>query len=49
VKNIRVLLCPSDLRKKNFSPPMESPAWTAQVYQDLRTALAEYPVPDGQE
>ncbi|MDR2863244.1 MAG: hypothetical protein LBV54_05145 [Puniceicoccales bacterium] len=42
VKNIRVLLCPCDLRTRNFDAPLNAPAWTTSVYSDLKIALADY-------
>jgi hypothetical protein len=43
IKNIQVLLCPCDLRTKNFAPPAQAPQWTGTVYADLKKALAVYP------
>ena len=40
--NITVLLCPVDLRTRNFAPPATAPAWTGQLYNTLRSALAPY-------
>ena len=42
LSNITVLLCPVDLRNRNFTPPATAPAWTTQLYSALRTALAPY-------
>ncbi|AWI10098.1 L,D-transpeptidase family protein [Ereboglobus luteus] len=43
VKNIRVLLCPCDLRsQENFLPPFTAPGWTATIYKNLKLALEDY-------
>lgn len=43
VENIQVLLCPVDLRHRDFPPPATAPAWTTEVYHALKTALQNYP------
>jgi Uncharacterized protein conserved in bacteria len=41
--NIEVLLCPVDFRARpNFQPPASAPSWTAELYNRLKTKLAEF-------
>ena len=40
--NITVLLSPLDLRSRIFTPPPTAPAWTTQLHDTLRSALAPY-------
>jgi hypothetical protein len=39
-ENVRILLCPWDLRLKASPPPPATPVWTAALYSELKTALA---------
>lgn len=41
-QNIKVLLCPRDLRRKS-APLVTSPAWTKEIYRDLKNELRKLP------
>jgi hypothetical protein len=48
IESIRVLLCPTDFRKRKSLPPDTGamPVWISEVYSDLRRDLAALPLPD---
>lgn len=45
IREIEVLLCPGDLRRKKILPPLAAPAWTKSRYAALAAALLRYPLP----
>lgn len=42
-RHIPLVIAPVDFRKREFAPPPEAPAWTGQLYEDIRGALAKFP------
>jgi murein L,D-transpeptidase YafK len=44
IKNIEVILSPLDFRVRKFSAPEGSPAWTAELYEQIKAALKKFPV-----
>ena len=43
VESVQILLCPGDLRLKNFAVPEGAPAWVADRYAKLKEALSAFP------
>jgi hypothetical protein len=41
IDKLTVIIVPADLRKRDFPPPPGAPAWTAELYAELRAAVAE--------
>lgn len=46
--NVEVVLSPCDLRVKAFTPPDGAPAWTGQLYQDVKGRLQRFGQPHEQ-
>jgi hypothetical protein len=42
--NIEVVLAPVDFRVRKFAAPDEAPAWTQELYEQIRAALRKFPV-----
>jgi len=46
VENVRIVLCPVDFRLRDIpSPSPHVPAWTGQLYNNLKSELAQLPEP----
>lgn len=41
----RIVVSPTDFRLRSRAPSHQLPVWTAELYDDLRSALKEYPAP----
>ena len=39
---VRVVLAPTDLRRRGAVPPPDAPPWTAELYAQLADALAPF-------
>lgn len=44
IRNIEVVLAPVDFRVRKFAAPPNLPAWTAELYGRIQTALIKFPV-----
>ncbi len=44
-EQVRLVIAPVDLRRRSFAPPEGTPSWTAQLYDEIQTALNSL-VPD---
>ncbi|MBA3883165.1 MAG: L,D-transpeptidase family protein [Chthoniobacterales bacterium] len=42
ITNVSVILTPVDFRRRSFPPPSDAPVWTAQLYEQIATALTEH-------
>jgi hypothetical protein len=40
-EKLSVIIVPADFRRRDFPPPPGSPAWTAELYAELRAAVVE--------
>ncbi len=49
IQNVKVILAPSDLRKKSAPPllPSSTPAWTGELYKELKRELSIFRTPGG--
>lgn len=42
-REIPLLISPVDFRVREFTAPSDAPAWTEEVYGQIRAALADFP------
>ncbi|MEJ7805231.1 MAG: L,D-transpeptidase family protein [Telluria sp.] len=42
-EHTRIIVSPTDFRVRKAAPPQQSPAWTGELYEQLRAELKQYP------